>query len=247
MTIELLHGDYAKVIGTDSFADLIFTSPPYNIGSKSPAIITNRRFGGYDAKSYRAIREYKDDFPEDIYQENQIHFLNWAHDHLNKNGIVVYNHKLRRKNNRMINPIEWISKVTNLVLIDEIIWDRGSTHNHCNKMLWQHTERLYVLRRSCDTKYKFLNTSNLKYRSDVWRIPRAKNNGHNAPFPLALAQAVIEAWTDVGDMVMDPYMGSGTVALACAVCDRNFIGAEKLKKYYILANDRVQTEGFNNV
>jgi site-specific DNA-methyltransferase (adenine-specific) len=237
--VKLYHGDYKKVVPSEIKANLIFTSPPYNIGSSSPAKITYRKTGGYDSKSYRSIREYSDNLPEDVYQESQIAFLRWAHDHLADGAVVVYNHKPRRKNGRIIHPLEWISKVSELSLVEEVVWDRKSTHNHCNKMLWQHTERLYVLRRTTDVKYCFLNHKGLSYRSDVWSIPRAKVNGHNAPFPLELAEAVIEAWSVPGDCVMDPYMGSGTVGCACKRMNRNFIGSEKLKKYYNMASNNI--------
>jgi DNA modification methylase len=238
MSIKLFHGDYKKVI-KDYIANLMFTSPPYNIGSSSPAKITNRKFGGYDSKSYRSIREYKDNLSEDRYQEDQIEFLKWAHAHLAEGGILVYNHKPRRKNNRIIHPLEWLSKVNELVLMEEIIWDRRSTHNHCNKMMWQHTERLYVFRRSADNRYNFLNHKGLDFRSDIWSIPKAKKNGHNAPFPLGLATSVIEAWSKPGDLVIDPYTGSGTVGVACQQLGRNFVGAEKLKKYFTLAEKNI--------
>ena len=131
----------------------------------------------------------------------------------------------------MIHPMSWISKVKQLTLMEEIIWDRGSTHNHSNRLMHPITERLYVLRLTND-KYTFLNTSELDYRSDVWRLGRAPVNGHNAPFPEELARNVIKAWTKPGDTVMDPYSGSGTTLFAALKEDRNFVGSEILPEYH---------------
>ena len=56
-------------------------------------------------------------------------------------------------------------------------------------------------------------------------------NGHACPFSIKLAQAVISAWSRPGDLVCDPYLGSGTTALAAIGLGRRFIGAERLEKY----------------
>ena len=229
---KIFLGNYEETIKRYK-ADLIFTSPPYNIGSESPAKTgkRNKKKGTYDPKSYRGIREYADNLPEDEYQKQQVDFLRWCARHLKPGGTVVYNHKPRRKNLKMIHPMSWISKVKQLTLMEEIIWDRGSTHNHSNRLMHPITERLYVLRLTND-KYTFLNTSELDYRSDVWRLGRAPVNGHNAPFPEELARNVIKAWTKPGDTVMDPYSGSGTTLFAALKEDRNFVGSEILPEYH---------------
>ena len=236
--VDLRLGSYDNVLD-DVQADLIFTSPPYNIGSKSPAKTgkRNAEAGTYDPKSYRGIREYEDNLPEGEYQQQQIEFLDWCGRHLRPDGVVVYNHKLRRKDRRMAHPMEWILR-SNLELMDEVVWDRGSTHNHCQQMMWQHTERLFVLRR-CGDRYLLKNTKELGYRSDIWRLGRAPVNGHNAPFPEALARAVVKAWSRPGDLVCDPYAGSGTTAVASRDLGRNFIGAELLPEYHAKALARI--------
>jgi DNA modification methylase len=229
--IDLRLGNYADTL-SDAQADLILTSPPYNIGSKSPAKTgkRNAKAGTYDPKSYRGIREYADNLPEAVYQQQQIEFLDWCAEHLNPGGVVVYNHKLRRKNRRMVHPMEWIFR-SSLDLMDQVVWDRGSTHNHCPQMMWQHTEYLFVLHRPGD-HYPLKNTAALKFRNDVWRIPRAPVNGHNAPFPEMLAEAVINAWSRFGGVVMDPYSGSGTTAVVAKRLGRHFVGSEIKPEYY---------------
>lgn len=239
MGAEIRLGDYKQVL-SDIQADLILTSPPYNIGSKGRAKTGNRnaKLGTYDPKSYRGIREYEDNLPEEGYQEQQVNFLRWCAEHLNCGGVVVYNHKLRRKNGRMVHPMEWIGQVPSLLLMDEVVWDRGSTHNHCQQMMWQHTERLFVLK-PLASKYSLLNTKDLDYRSDIWRVGRAPVNGHNAPFPEGLARAVIRAWSKPGQLVCDPYAGSGTTAIAARDLGCDFVGAEVLPEYHEMAMERV--------
>ena len=240
--IDLRHGNHADVLA-DVRADLILTSPPYNIGSACPAKTGTRNAanGTYDPKSYRGIREYSDNMPEADYQASQVVFLNWCAAHLNEGGTVVYNHKPRRRDMRMIHPIEWISRATSLVLMEEIIWNRRSTHNHSNRMMHPIHESLYVLRRAIDppATYALWNRKTLPQRSTIWDIPRAPVNGHNAPFPEEMARAVIEAWSKPGQLVCDPYAGSGTTAVAAQDTDRAFVGAEILENYVEQARKRI--------
>jgi DNA modification methylase len=223
-------------------ANLIFTSPPYNIGSKSPRQDGFRKHGGYDPKSYGAIRDYPDDLPEDEYQDQQAAFFLWAARHLTNDGVLVYNHKPRRRDGRMIHPGEWFLRPevrAELQLMEEIVWDRHSTHNHSNRLMWPQTERLYVFRTTAGT-YPFLNHPDLPQRADLWQIERSREKGHNSPWPLALAKAVIQAWSKKGDLVCDPYAGSGTAGVAALVLGRRFVGAEVLPRYYDLAKRRLE-------
>lgn len=60
---------------------------------------------------------------------------------------------------------------------------------------------------------------------------------HPCEKPLSLIERLIRIYTNPGDVVFDPFMGSGTTAKACAITGRNFIGAEINKQYYELTND----------
>ncbi len=63
---------------------------------------------------------------------------------------------------------------------------------------------------------------------------------HPAPFPLALAVDQISTWSNPGELVYDPFMGSGTVAVACNKNDRKWIGSEISKDYCEGANKRIK-------
>jgi len=235
-SIELFCCDY-KDLETREKIDLIITSPPYCIGSLSPKKTGGRRLGGYDAKSYASITDYPDDMPEDKYQESQLEFLDWCSNKLSDNGVLIYNHKNRRKNGQIISPYQWLLSQKKLIIVDEITWDRGSTHNHCNRFTYQQSEFIYILSKTKKYYFKNQDFPNGRNRGvgNVWRINRASNNGHNAPFPLALAEHCIRLWSHPGDIVCDPYSGSGTVMQACRILDRRFIGSELEKKYFDLS------------
>ena len=64
--------------------------------------------------------------------------------------------------------------------------------------------------------------------------------GHPAPFPCELAHDMVYSWSNEGDVVLDPFMGSGTTALECVKLHRHFLGFEISEEYVKMANDRVK-------
>ena len=88
------------------------------------------------------------------------------------------------------------------------------------------------------------NVAEVGVRFNVWEIPTEKNNktGHPAVFPVVLAADHILSWSDPGDVVLDPFMGSGTTALACIKTGRQYIGFEISKEYCDTARSRVAEE-----
>lgn len=77
-------------------------------------------------------------------------------------------------------------------------------------------------------------------RTNVWKINAEKNNktGHPAVFPIQLAMDHIRSWSNEGDTVLDPFLGSGTTRLAAYDLNRNFIGYEIDKTYFDLQEER---------
>lgn len=68
---------------------------------------------------------------------------------------------------------------------------------------------------------------------------------HPAMFPLDLAIDQIKSWTNENDLVLDPFMGSGTTGVACKELNRNFIGMEIVDKYYEIAKQRLEETNEN--
>jgi len=63
---------------------------------------------------------------------------------------------------------------------------------------------------------------------------------HPAPFPEKLAEDHILTWSKPGDVVYDPFMGSGTTAKMAVLNDRRFVGSEMSENYWAIANQRVE-------
>jgi site-specific DNA-methyltransferase (adenine-specific) len=79
---------------------------------------------------------------------------------------------------------------------------------------------------------------------DIWEIPSesARRIGHPAPFPVALPRRLIELYTYEGDLVLDPFIGSGTTAVAAVRTGRRYVGVETDPGYIELAKARLAEE-----
>ena len=88
---------------------------------------------------------------------------------------------------------------------------------------------------------KNLRIKDKKIRDNIWYYSlTGKNYGHPAVFPYDLALEHILSWSNPNDIVLDPFMGSGTVGVACYELNRDFIGIEKVEKYYEISRERLK-------
>ena len=82
-------------------------------------------------------------------------------------------------------------------------------------------------------------------RFNVWHmntvVSKEERTGHPAQFPLSLARDHILSWSDDGDTVLDPFMGSGTTGAAAMGAGRKFIGIEKVERYFRIASERIRS------
>ena len=85
------------------------------------------------------------------------------------------------------------------------------------------------------------------YRDNIWQINNGKGFGsddiaikHPAIFPEQLANDHIISWSNEGDVVLDPFMGSGTTGKMALLNNRNFIGIEKDEEYFEIAKKRIE-------
>jgi DNA modification methylase len=80
-----------------------------------------------------------------------------------------------------------------------------------------------------------------KTLENIWTYPVARIKGHPAQFPEQLAHDHIISWSNKGDTVFDPFMGSGTTGRMAVQLGRDFIGIEKVEKYFQIASDRIHS------
>lgn len=78
-------------------------------------------------------------------------------------------------------------------------------------------------------------------RYNIWEIsPQRQKGGHPAPFPETIARDHIISWSNEGDVVLDPFMGSGTTAKMAKKNNRNYIGFELSEEYCAIAEERLE-------
>lgn len=88
--------------------------------------------------------------------------------------------------------------------------------------------------------------------SNVWTdispiVPWSKEKvNHPTQKPVQLMERCIKLWTSPNNIVLDPFMGSGTTGVACKNLGRNFIGIEKMDKYFEIAQKRISECGVGN-
>ena len=226
---------------------LILTSPPYNIGTGGSVRLKRRDRGEYDVKSYAGVTSYPDNLPEEVYQAQQLEWFYWAASVLAPTGVLIYNHKLRRRRGKIIDPVAWFPPETVLWRIDHVTLDRRSTQNHCKRFTYAQTEELYVFAKP-GAKYHFRN-QDLFWKENpnggtgnVWSAPRAqKQPTHDAVMALCIARQCIRLWSRRGDLVLDPYVGSGTTVVAAVLEGRRFLGVELIERHAKAAAARVKS------
>lgn len=76
-------------------------------------------------------------------------------------------------------------------------------------------------------------------RFNIWHYAPNSSGLHPAPFPNALAEDHIKSWSNVGDLILDPFLGSGTTGVAAKTLGRKFIGIELDKEYFEIAGKRI--------
>lgn len=121
-----------------------------------------------------------------------------------------------------------------------LIWDKGN--KICGKYYMGQFEYIILLRKGADRP---VNNCGI---SDILSFPNVKTkdangeNIHDSQKPLGLFQTLITQSTNEGEVVLDPFMGSGTTAIAAIKENRHYIGFEVSEKYYKVIQSRISQE-----
>lgn len=216
----------------DNIVDVGVTSPPYNKQEKNK---------GWLVKNV-VYSNYKDRLPEDKYQNNQIEVLNEIYRVTKPGGAFFYNHKTRWENGQMFHPMDWLRE-TKWVVRQEIIWNRSIAANIRGWRFWQLDERIYWLHKSADGLDKKGGELESRHAllGSIWRFPPERNVSHPAPFPLVLPTRIIYSILNgTKGLVLDPYVGSGTTAIAAKLLGHDYIGIDISKEYVEYAKNRIK-------
>lgn len=214
----------------DESIDLIITSPPYNKMGLN---------GVQKGQKWNKTIDYNDDpqndnMNEQDYQNWQTEVLKECHRVLKKDGSMFYNHKNRIHKGEIVSPYKWLFK-TPFKIRQEIIWDRGSGQNVNRCRYIPTTELIFWLTKS--ESPRFDRTKDTIFKNEVWKFRFEKGTEHPAPFPLLLPNNIIPCVSKGEKItVLDPFVGSGTVAVSAKNHGCDYIGFEKFKKYVDMAN-----------
>ena len=230
---KLIAGDTLTQLKTipSGVVDCGVTSPPYNKQEKNKGWLVNKV----------VYSHYKDALPEGEYQENQADVLNELFRVIKPGGSFFYNHKIRWVEGEMFHPMDWLRK-TKWTIRQEIIWDRTIAGNIRGWRFWQVEERIYWLYKPIDNNKKGveLDSKDAKMTS-IWRSVPENHNPHPAPFPLWLPARVIMSVLKQNEqgLVIDPYIGSGTTAVATKLLGHKYCGIDIDELYLEYAQSRL--------
>ncbi len=219
----------------DDSVHLMITSPPYNVG-----------------------KDYDDDLSLSEYRELLSQVLQETYRALVEGGRACVN--IANVGRTPYIPLHAylvdIARECGFQMRGEIIWDKGASagascawgswRSSSNPVLRDVHEYILVF---CKDAFKRRVTGEnsisrddfLELTKSVWRFPAAsaRKANHPAPFPLELPLRLINLYSFVGDIVLDPFMGSGTTAEAAAQAGRRYVGYEINPEYVEYARTRL--------
>jgi site-specific DNA-methyltransferase (adenine-specific) len=254
---KLIRGDARSM---DEVADasvaLVVTSPPYFAGKEYEEALGE---GGIPATYLEYLDLLRNVFSECVRK-------------LEPGGRIAINvANLGRRPYRSLSAdvISILQDDLRLLLRGEIIWMKqrgssgscawGSFQRPANPVLRDLTERVIVAskgrfdralpareryRKDLPSEVTMTREDFMENTLDVWEIPSesATRVGHPAPFPVELPSRLINLYTYKGDLVLDPFVGSGTTAVAAVRTGRRYVGYDLDEAYIRLAETRVDTE-----
>lgn len=238
-----------KKLENNKLFDSTITSPPYNIGKEYEKNLSTHNYLNWSKKWIELI--YK------ISKDNSSFWLNLGYFSLENKA-------------RAIPIIYTLWKNIPFYLQQEIVWNYGagvsskkyfSPRNE--KFLWYVKNKdnyQFFLDRIRDPNVKYPNQKKNgkikvnplgKNPSDVWYIPKVTSGNkrsskertpHPAQFPIALINRIVLCCTNEGDLIFDPFLGSGTTAVSAILYKRKFLGIEINEDYLKIAVNRIEKD-----
>lgn len=241
--IKIYNDDFFKFAEKfeDGSVDLIFADPPYFLSG-----------GGITCKSGRMENVNKGDWDKaasiDFVHEFNKKWLSLCKRKLKKDGTIFIS-----GTHHNIYSIGFALQELGYKIINDIAWFKvNPPPNLSCKYLTHSTETIIWAKKSTESKHTFnyqvskeINIDNVgKQMLSLWKIMPPKKDEkkygkHPTQKPLALLDRIIKIASSENDLVLDPFMGSGTTAIACLLNNRKFIGTELDEQYVKLAIKRL--------
>ncbi len=244
---QIIHGDCIETLESlpDASVHLIFADPPYNLQLQNELIRPNQTV-------VDAVDDEWDQF--DNFAEYDAFTEAWLSECrrvLREDGtiwVIGSYHNIYRVGTIMMNLGYWI--------LNDVHWHKTNPMpNFRGTRFTNATESLIWAKKSSDQKKYTFNYHSMKNLNDekqmqnVWHIPlctgaeRIKINGkkaHSTQKPEALLYRVLQASSNPGDIVLDPFFGSGTTGAVAKKLKRQYIGIEREARYVEVAQERIE-------
>jgi DNA modification methylase len=240
---------FAKLKYHNIVVDCIVTSPPYNVD------LGNNKYNKNPYDLYRDNKEHNEyiGWLKSIFDVAQCVLRDGATVAINigdgKNGSVPTHSDI----------IQFMTRELDYVMVTTVIWKKNNVSNRTSWGSFMSPScpsfptpfEFILIFRYKDKYNKSINASkeNITVSKDefiknslaIWEFgaENLKKVGHPAAFSVELPTRVIQQMTYAGDVILDPFMGSGTTAIAAKKLNRNYIGFEISENYYNLAVDRL--------
>lgn len=219
----IIHGDCREELKNmkDNSVDVVFTSPPYN----------------------RTINDKYEEYSDDIDYANLLNTVTDECLRVAKDKVII-NIGQHAFNKREV--FSWIGRYA-CNIGGVVTWVKNNPQPSMNYRKDENTRSVT----NCVEHFYVLTEDGKEFRSygkeECLNVIRSNVNtdtskGHGAIMKMSIAEWWIEHFTRKGDLVLDPFMGTGTTAIACKNLGRNYIGIEQSKKYIDISHKRISEE-----
>ena len=234
--IDILQELYTK---NGEFVDMIFADPPYFLSND-----------GFTCQNGKMVKVNKGEWDKSRgAEENHKYNLAWlsaCQKVLKRDGTIWVSGTQHN-----IFDIGFALQQLGFKILNMITWEKPNPAPNLSCRYFTHsTELLIWASKSEKSKHTFnydlMRAENGgKQMKSVWTFTAPKNvektfGKHPTQKPVDLLNRIINASTNEEDMVLDPFLGSGTAAVSCVLNNRKYIGIEKEKEYFELAKKRVE-------
>lgn len=223
--------DYLKTIEKES-VDLIFADPPYNLSSDTSLTVRNGKPVTCDKGEWDKI--------DNIYEFN-LEWIKACKEVLKPSGTLwisgtLHNHP----------SVGMALKESGYWIINDVIWFKpNATPLLSRNRFAPSTELIWVASKT--KKYYFdyelaKKINGGKQMRNLWTISAKRHiTSHPTEKPEELLNRIISLGSRKDDLILDPFMGSGTTGVVAKKLSRNFIGIEIAKEYFNIAKSRIET------
>ena len=235
--LNLIHGDCLEVMKTipDASIDLTITSPPYNMRTRvRNGKYTTREKSEHFSKKYE---HFDDALPINEFYEFHFKVLNEL---LRVSKIVCYNFQIVTGSKeaffKMIGDF-------NKQIKDIIIWDKNTGQPAMHSNILNSCYEFILIMENDSIAGRHITNAKFKRgeMNNILRIKRGKkiDGSHGAVFPEDLVSQLMLAFSNEYNVILDPFMGTGTTGVVAKQLNREFIGIELTKEYLDIATARI--------